>query len=91
MSTNRSIVYSTKMILKIKCGKYFYNIDDDDSDDDDSFTKWKNDIFSSPSSLRNGHRDQCDKIGRFIAPWVTFQSLWQQLFCSNRPHFRPFL
>ena len=30
---------------------------------------------------------QCDQIGRFIALWATFQSLWQQLFCPNRPHF----
>ena len=30
---------------------------------------------------------QCDQIGRFVALWVTFQSLCQQLFCPNRPHF----
>ena len=29
---------------------------------------------------------QCDQIGQFIAFWVTFQSLWQQLFCPNCPH-----
>ena len=29
---------------------------------------------------------QCDQIGRFIAPWATFQSLWQQLFCPNCPY-----
>ena len=29
-------------------------------------------------------RGQCDQIGRFMALWATFQSLWQQLFC---PHF----
>ena len=23
---------------------------------------------------------QCDQIGRFIALWATFRSLWQQLF-----------
>ena len=27
---------------------------------------------------------QCDQIGRFIGPWATFQSLWQQLvFLGN--------
>ena len=31
--------------------------------------------------------DQCDQIGQFIALWATFQSLWQQLFCSNSLHF----
>ena len=25
----------------------------------------------------------CDQIVRFIAPWETFQSLWQQLFCPK--------
>ena len=30
---------------------------------------------------------QCDQIGRFIALWETFQSLWQQLFYPNCPHF----
>ena len=25
--------------------------------------------------------DQCDKIGRFIELWATFQSLWQQIIC----------
>ena len=31
---------------------------------------------------------QCDQIGRFIELWVTFQSMWQQLFCPNCPHFQ---
>ena len=31
--------------------------------------------------------EQCDQIGRFIALWTIFQSLWQQLFCPNQPHF----
>ena len=30
---------------------------------------------------------QCDQIGQFIALWTIFQSLWQQLFCPNQPHF----
>ena len=30
---------------------------------------------------------QCDQIGQFIALRATFQSLWQQLFCQNCPHF----
>ena len=30
---------------------------------------------------------QCDQIGQFIALWVTFQSLCQQLFCQNHPYF----
>ena len=30
---------------------------------------------------------QCDQIGRFIALWATFQSLWQQFFCPNYPYF----
>ena len=30
---------------------------------------------------------QCDQIEQFIALWVTFQSLWQQLFCPNCPYF----
>ena len=34
--------------------------------------------------------NQCDQIGRFIALWATFQSLLQQLFCRNRPHFQAF-
>ena len=25
--------------------------------------------------------EQCDHIGRFIALWATFQSLWHQLIC----------
>ena len=29
---------------------------------------------------------QCDQIGRFIGLLATFQSLWQQLVCPNRPH-----
>ena len=37
------------------------------------------------------HNEQCDQIGRFIAFWATFPSLWQQLFCPNRPHFRQVL
>ena len=46
--------------------------------------------FSSSEGLRfrfNDHPFQCDQIGRFIALWATFQSLWQQLFCPNHPHF----
>ena len=31
---------------------------------------------------------QCDQIGRFVALWANFESLWQQLFCPNRPHFK---
>ena len=31
--------------------------------------------------------EQCGQIGWFIALWATFQSLMQQLFCPNRPHF----
>ena len=34
-----------------------------------------------------GCRLQRDQIGRFIALWASFQSLWQQLFCPNCPHF----
>ena len=34
---------------------------------------------------------RCDQIGRFIALWATFLSLWQQLFCPNRPHFWAYL
>ena len=34
---------------------------------------------------------KCDQIGRFIGLWVTFQSLWQQLFCPNHTHFRQLL
>ena len=30
-------------------------------------------------TLQNVLSDQCDQIGRFIALWATFQSLWQQL------------
>ena len=30
--------------------------------------------------------DQCDQIGRFIALWINFQRLWQQLFCPNKHH-----
>ena len=33
-------------------------------------------------------RIQCDQIGRFMALSATFQSLWQHLFCPNRPHFQ---
>ena len=29
----------------------------------------------------------CGLIGRFIALWATFWSLWQQLFSPKRPHF----
>ena len=31
---------------------------------------------------------QCDQIGWLIALLPTFQSLWQQLFCPNHPHFK---
>ena len=34
---------------------------------------------------------RCNKSPRLIALWATFQSLWQQLFCPNFPHFREFL
>ena len=34
--------------------------------------------------------NQCHQIGRFIALWATFQSLWYQLFCPNCPHFEAF-
>ena len=34
---------------------------------------------------------QCDQIVRFIALWASFQSLWQQLFYPNHPHFWQFL
>ena len=30
---------------------------------------------------------QCDLIGWFIGIWATFQSLWQQWFCPNLPHY----
>ena len=30
--------------------------------------------------------NQCDRIGRFITLWATFQSPWQQLFCQNCQH-----
>ena len=36
----------------------------------------------------DGNHHHCDQIGRFIAFWATFQSLWQQLFCPNCPHFQ---
>ena len=29
---------------------------------------------------------KCDQNGRFITLWVTFQSLWQQLFCPKGLH-----
>ena len=32
------------------------------------------------------HNNQCDQIGRFIALWATFQSLWLQFICPNLPH-----
>ena len=35
--------------------------------------------------------NQCDQIWQFIELWATFQSLWKQLFCPNRPHFQYFL
>ena len=31
---------------------------------------------------------QCDQIGQLTAFWATFQSLWQQLFCSKRSHLQ---
>ena len=34
--------------------------------------------------------NQCDHNGRFIALWATFQSLSQQLFFPNSPHFYSF-
>ena len=34
---------------------------------------------------------QRDLIGRFIALWATFLSLWQQLFCPNFHIFRQFV
>ena len=36
------------------------------------------------------HLQQGDQSGRYIVLWATFQSLWQQLFCPNLPHFRQF-
>ena len=29
------------------------------------------------------HPSQCDQIGRFIALWAAFKSLWQQIYCPN--------
>ena len=43
--------------------------------------KWKNRI----GFFMTGQQDQ---IGQFIALWATFQSLWEQLFCTKRPHFK---
>ena len=55
-------------------------------------------LFSSELYLRQQkvgkgkvEQKQCDMIGRFSAHWATLQSLWQQLFCSNRFIFRQFL
>ena len=35
-------------------------------------------------------QNQCDQIGRFIALWATFLSLWQQLFWPSCPYIRQF-
>ena len=37
--------------------------------------------------LRVNSLNQCDQIGRFIALWAIFQSLWQQLILSKSPTF----
>ena len=34
---------------------------------------------------------QCDQIGRIIAHWATFLSLWQQLFSPNCHIFKQFV
>ena len=44
-------------------------------------------IFQTKSRNHLGHVNECAQIGRFIALWATFQSRWQQFFCSDRPHF----
>ena len=53
--------------------------------------QWKNNLKSLFSYLFKinqqewdlGGAQQCDQIGRYIALWATFRSLWQQLFCPN--------
>ena len=49
---------------------------------DDPVTRYSTNSLFFLSPVR-----QSDQIGRFIALWATFRSLWQQLFCPNRPHF----
>ena len=39
------------------------------------------------SDVGNIRFHQCDQIGRIIALWAAFKSLWQQLFCPNRVTF----
>ena len=48
------------------------------------FFTFEDKIFS-PTALIPAK--QCDQTGQFIALWTIFQSLWQQLFCPNQPHF----
>ena len=44
-------------------------------------------ILLTMPTWANRSLEQCDHIGRFFALWATFQSLWDQLFSQNRPHF----
>ena len=44
--------------------------------------------YFTSSGVGDRTLEQCDQIERFIALWATFQSLWQQLFCPNWPHFQ---
>ena len=43
-------------------------------------------LFTQPFWLLFQRIGQCDQIGRFIGPWATLQSLWQQLICPNLLH-----
>ena len=45
----------------------------------------------SLSPFSKVHRRQCDQVGRFIALWATFLSLWKQLFFPNSYNFGNFL
>ena len=53
-------------------------------------TNWATTTSPPKSVLPDLFPNQCDQIGRFIALWATFPSLWQQLFWSNQVHFKQF-
>ena len=46
--------------------------------------KFQNDCVTLLIKARKRRSAKCAQIGRFIALWAAFLSLWQKLFCPNR-------
>ena len=82
ISFSRASNFTASVQSKNFCG-------DSDSRFRDSFRRVKFEMDTSEKSQGDSVGvEQCDQIGRFIALWAIFRSLWQQLFCPNCPHFK---